>query len=606
MSIISTEKITKVFVKRTGYLSRENVVALDRVTVELNSKEIVGIVGASGSGKSTLAKTLVLMHKPDSGKVLYNGKPIDFKKSREISAYRKKVQMVFQDPYASLDPNHDVEWHIKRPLLLHRYSGNMDNRVDELLEMVTLHPAHYYRKKFPYQLSGGQRQRVYLARVLALEPEVVIADEPVSMLDMSVRIDILSLITKLRDTLGLSFFYITHDLNTVSYLTDRIYVIENGSVVEQGPTSQILANPRTDYTKSLIQAAPDPYKRIEPYGGTDTGSVVYGEQVLKVKELSAGYHTSDGFVDILSDLNFNVSRGEIFGIAGESGSGKSTVAQAVFSMLDYPGEITHGTVEVNGENIYNYSENKLRSSRGKRMSYVPQAAMNSLNPVRRIEDQFIDLFMAHNIDMEDYHRKFVDKLSLVRLNESVLRLFPYELSGGMRQRVVIAMALLLDPTLIIFDEPTTGLDVLVEYEILRDIKSIQRKLNLTIVFITHDLSILFEIADRIGVMYGGEFVEMGNVKELLASPHHPYTYLLIGSIPRIGIPKDKVMRIPGTSLDFRSPRTGCLFSDRCPFAAPECKVTHPDFVQAKDNPVHYYRCIRYPEWKEAAPMPIKS
>lgn len=596
MSLLSTRSVTKIFEKRNGILGRENIIALDDVSVELNEREIVGIVGASGSGKSTLAKLLVLMYQPTSGQIYYRENPVNSRRNRVKKDYRRKVQMVFQDPYASLDPNHTVEWHIMRPLAISEYSGDRNRRIDELLEMVTLTPPAYYRNKFPYQLSGGQRQRVYLARALSLEPEIVIADEPVSMLDVSVRIEILDLINKLRNDLGISFFYISHDLNTVSFLTDRIYVIEKGKVVETGDTSMILNDPRTDYTKKLINAAPDPYKKIRASNNT-ASSQIDGREILNVSDLEAGYNTKDGFVDILKGLNFNVNRGEIFGIAGESGSGKSTAAQALFSMLDYPGEIKNGSVVVNGDNLFEYSENKLRSSMGKRMSYVPQAAMNSLNPVRRIRDQFLDLLAAHSVDPANHEERFLEKLSLVRLDKSVLDLYPHELSGGMRQRVVIAMTLLLNPELMIFDEPTTGLDVLVEYEILRDIKEIQNKLNLTVIFITHDLSVLFEIADRVSVLYGGEIVEIGTVDELLNDAQHPYTHLLIKSIPRIGISREEIARIPGVSLDFRKENKGCLFASRCPFNEPACSSMHPSLVPIEGGDNHLHRCHRAPAWK---------
>ncbi len=262
MSLLRTENLSKIFISRRGLLKSENITALDNVNIELNERELIGIVGASGSGKSTLAKTLVFLYRPTSGNIYFNDKNITKYKSGKIKKYRKNIQMVFQDPYASLDPNHTVEWHIKRPLVLIKYKGNINERINELLNMVTLNPPEYYRNKFPHQLSGGQRQRVYLARTLAVEPKILIADEPVSMLDVSVRIDILNLLKMIRDKLNLSIIYITHDLNTVSMITDRIYVMHDGKIVEKGNTINIIKNPTDAYTKELIDAAPNPYKRI--------------------------------------------------------------------------------------------------------------------------------------------------------------------------------------------------------------------------------------------------------------------------------------------------------------------------------------------------------
>jgi peptide/nickel transport system ATP-binding protein len=241
-------------------MAADKIQALSNVNVTLEKGELIGIVGASGSGKSTLAKIFVYLYKPTSGSVYFMDNNITGYNSRKIKKYRREIQMVFQDPYASLDPNHSVEWHIKRPLILSKYSGNVDHRINELLNMVTLNPE--YRAKFPHQLSGGQRQRVYLARALAVNPKILIADEPVSMLDVSVRIEILTLLQGIKNKLGISIIYITHDLNTVSMITDRLYVMQEGRVVEEGFTDSIINNPSNEYTKKLIEAAPNPYKRI--------------------------------------------------------------------------------------------------------------------------------------------------------------------------------------------------------------------------------------------------------------------------------------------------------------------------------------------------------
>lgn len=262
MNVLETRSLCKSFYTRKGMLKQVEVKALNNVSIELREKEILGIVGASGSGKSTLAKLLVFLYRVDSGSIFYMREDVTKYRGRRVKEYRRRVQMVFQDPYASLDPNHTVDWHIRRPLILSRNKENINLRIDDLLETVKLTPTSYYREKYPHQLSGGQRQRVYLARVLALNPSVIIADEPVSMLDVSVRIEVLELIKNLRDKFNISVIYITHDLNTVSLVTERIYVMDKGSVVESGNTNDIIANPKEDYTRRLIQAAPNPYNRI--------------------------------------------------------------------------------------------------------------------------------------------------------------------------------------------------------------------------------------------------------------------------------------------------------------------------------------------------------
>lgn len=263
MSLLTIQDVTKEFTVRKSLTKGDIVRALDDVTLELREKELLGIVGASGSGKSTLARLMVLLYRPTSGKIIFDNEDVSGFKGKRLKNYRKNIQMVFQDPYASLDPFHNVEWHIKRPLLINHYKGNVNDRVQELLTQVKLDPPSQFLDKFPHQISGGQRQRVYMARALATEPKVLIADEPVSMLDVSLRIEILELLLSLRENLGISIIYITHDLNTVSMITDRIYVLNKGKVVEFGDTKQVIENPVDEYTRRLIKAAPDPFKKIE-------------------------------------------------------------------------------------------------------------------------------------------------------------------------------------------------------------------------------------------------------------------------------------------------------------------------------------------------------
>ena len=329
---------------------------------------------------------------------------------------------------------------------------------------------------------------------------------------------------------------------------------------------------------------------------SDESQMIRGNNVLEVNDISSGYNTEGGFVTVLKNLDFVVKRGEIFGIAGESGSGKSTVASTIFNTLKYPGEIVSGSIKFNGIDILNISPGQLRRLRATKFSYVPQAAMNSLNPVKRIGLQFHDIMLAHDIEPEENDQKIKSILDTVKLDHSVLNSYPHELSGGMRQRVTISMALLLNPELVILDEPTTGLDVLVEYSILKDIRRIQREMGLTIIFITHDLSILFEIADRIAIIYGGEIVEIGEYEKLLSDPAHPYTYLLLKSIPLIGIKADSIIKMKGTPINFTETNSGCLFSSRCPYVFSDCKSRHPDLIQIKGED-HKHRCIRYPDWK---------
>ena len=319
--------------------------------------------------------------------------------------------------------------------------------------------------------------------------------------------------------------------------------------------------------------------------------------ILNVRNLTVGYHGEGGVSTIISDLSLSVDQGIIFGIAGESGSGKSTLTQSMYNSLKYPGEILTGEVIYNDKDLLKMPKNELRKIRGVEISFIPQAAMNALNPVKRIGDQFEDVFIAHGIDPSEGLSKVEEVLTLVRLNKNVLINYPHELSGGMKQRVVIAMALVMSPKLVILDEPTTGLDVLVEHDILVDLKNIQRKKQLTMVLITHDLSILYEISDQVAMMYAGEITEHGDRELMLNEPAHPYNYLLLKSIPRIGVKKYDGIKLKGMPTNFDPSYPGCQFSTRCPYMTAECEVSHPDLVKLEGKN-HYYRCLRYPEWKE--------
>lgn len=261
MHILELDELVKRFDLNKRKNKQKYLEVLHGTSLYLDQGEIVGLVGASGSGKSTIANLLVRELNVTSGKILFKGEDVTKSKGKKLKQYRKNVQMVYQDPYSSLDPTHNLEWHIRRPLIL-RHEKNVDRAIDEILSELSLVPTDEFRKKMPYELSGGLKQRAYVARALATNPSVLIADEPVSMLDASIKATILELFRKLRNDRQLSILYITHDLSTVNFITDRLYIIQNGNIVESGKTPDVIKSPQHPYTKKLIEAAPDPYKRI--------------------------------------------------------------------------------------------------------------------------------------------------------------------------------------------------------------------------------------------------------------------------------------------------------------------------------------------------------
>lgn len=316
---------------------------------------------------------------------------------------------------------------------------------------------------------------------------------------------------------------------------------------------------------------------------------------FEVKNLVSGYISEGGYIKVIQNLSFTVKDGEILGISGESGSGKTTLLFSLFKALSMPGYIKSGSVEIDGENIFEMEEEKLRKIRGEIISFVPQGSQNSLNPVKKIIGQFKDIIESHEkvMGMSEIN----NVLNIVHLDESILDRYPHEISGGMKQRVIIAMALLYSPKLIIMDEPTTGLDVLVQYEILKTIKEIQAKQSLSMIFVTHDIALLFQIADRVMVLYGGEIMEIGPYNQLLTKARHPYTKLLLDSIPTMTLSIEKLASVPGEPIGFTNRPPGCVFSTRCPFVRDTCKVQHPEEQVSGDSA---FSCDRYPEWTTEA------
>jgi peptide/nickel transport system ATP-binding protein len=307
--------------------------------------------------------------------------------------------------------------------------------------------------------------------------------------------------------------------------------------------------------------------------------------ILEVRDLHVHYYTLRGIVRAVENASLKLERGEVLGLAGESGCGKSTLAWALMRLVPPPGRIVKGEIRIDGENIVNMPEEEVRRRiRWQKISMIFQGAMNALNPVYRIWEQIAEPMIIHkNMDKEEAYKRVVKLLNMVGLDESIAHRYPHELSGGQKQRVVIAMALALDPPVLIADEPTTALDTIIQAQILNLIKKLKMELGMSIILISHDLSVIAEMADKVAIMYAGQIVEYGDAEEIYRDPQHPYTQLLLKAIPRLRGPKEKLYYIPGQPPDLRAPPPGCRFAPRCPSVMDICREQNPPYFATKEN-----------------------
>jgi peptide/nickel transport system ATP-binding protein len=318
------------------------------------------------------------------------------------------------------------------------------------------------------------------------------------------------------------------------------------------------------------------------------------DKIIEIKNLNVSYLGSDGPVRVLRDLSMSVVRGSITGIAGESGAGKSTLAAAMQNIFLPPAFLESGSVTFNGMNLYDIDEDELMSMKGTKISYMPQAAMNSLNPTRKIIQIFNDIMVSHGMNINENLDTVYEAMDLAEITRDALWMYPHQLSGGMKQRAVLALSTFMKPEVLILDEPTTGLDVIVQHEILKSIKKVQRSRDLTMILITHDIAILYEVSDYVHVVYGGKVVESGEYSRLLEKPSHPYTYMLLASVPSLKRKNTKLKRIQGEPISFTNYPKGCNFSPRCPYSRDMCITSDPPVKYIDEE--NFYSCFRYPEW----------
>ncbi|TCK30698.1 microcin C transport system ATP-binding protein [Ancylobacter aquaticus] len=508
-----------------------STLAVDRVSFDVRRGETVALVGESGSGKSVTALSLLkLLQYPaashPSGKVLFQGEDLLAMEEREIRRVRgNDITMVFQEPMSSLNPLHTVEQQIAEILFLHRGMRGpaARTRVIELLTEVGIPEPETRLGSYPHQLSGGQRQRVMIAMALANEPQLLIADEPTTALDVTVQAQILKLLKDLQRRLGMAILFITHDLGIVRRIADRVCVMNHGKIVEEGPVAELFAHPRHPYTQALIAAQP----RGNPASPHPEAPVVLETTGLKVWfPIKAGVmRRTVGHIKAVDGISVEIRRGETLGVVGESGSGKTTLGLALLRLIS-----SEGPIVFMGDPIDTLGFKQMRSRR-RAMQVVFQDPFGSLSPRMSVTDIIGEGLRVHQptLTVEERDARVVAALIDVGLDPEARHRYPHEFSGGQRQRVAIARAIVLEPSFVVLDEPTSALDMIVQAQIVDLLRDLQKKHGLTYLFISHDLRVVAALASRVMVMKGGVVVEEGPAAELFARPKTDYTRALFAA-----------------------------------------------------------------------------
>ena len=510
--------------------------AVEDISFKLDKGETLGIVGESGSGKSvTCYSILGLIPSPpgkvESGQALFHGENLFDKTDAELRDIRgNKISMIFQDPMTSLNPYMTVGKQIVEALTLHRKLSKEEanKKAIAALKEVGIRAAEHRVNSYPHEFSGGMRQRVMIALALATEPEILIADEPTTALDVTIQAQILELLQEIQSKRQLAIIFISHDLSVVKNIADHVLVMRKGVVVEHGKPVSIFENPSHPYTQKLIAAIPNSSK---PEG------LIHAEQdkLICVENLHTQFSFSSGpfwakkhtIVRAVDNISLDIYKGEILGLVGESGSGKSTFGRTLIRLAEASsGKVTYGNLD-----LLSLRGKQLTNSR-KNFQMIFQDPYASLNPRMTVFDTIAEPILLHGSDKESDLRTQVNELlDDVGLERSALLKYPHEFSGGQRQRIAIARALASNPEFIVADEPVSALDVTIQAQIMDLLLQLSKKRNLTMLFISHDLAVVRYLCDRVAVMQAGSLVEVGACENIFNAPQHEYTRTLLSAIP---------------------------------------------------------------------------
>lgn len=544
--------------------------AVHQIDFKLDKGKVLGIVGESGSGKSVTSFSIMRLHDTKNTQITgeINFEQIDLLhlSDEEIRKYRgNKIAMIFQEPMTSLNPVFTCGYQVQEAIMLHRKVSKEEAKKQtiDLFKEVQLPRPEQIFDSYPHQLSGGQKQRVMIAMALSCNPDLLIADEPTTALDVTVQKTILELLLRLKDERNMAMIFITHDLGVISEIADDLLVMYKGNVVEQGPAKQLFENPQHAYTKGLLACKPSPKRQLKklptvadflnqnenvelqhllaenqitPIEVNERRNLLYAQKpLIEVKNLCTWYPVKQGlfgkaknYVKAVDDISFNVFPGETLGLVGESGCGKTTLGRTILRLI----EPTSGQIIYNGNDITHLDKKSLRKLR-RDLQIIFQDPYSSLNPRLTVGQSIMEPLQVHHIFNNDEERKahVIHLLEKVNLGSEHFNRYPHEFSGGQRQRIVIARALALKPKFIICDESVSALDVSVQAQVLNLLRDLQQEFGLTYIFISHDLAVVKHISDRMIIMNKGKIEEQGFPDEIYNKPKAAYTQKLINAIP---------------------------------------------------------------------------
>ena len=545
---------------------KETIEASKKVSFSLERGEIIGIVGESGSGKSTVANAIInLIDKP--GKITNGSIRLDeielCKNEKIIQNIRgKKIGFIFQDPQTSLNPLFTIKEQLVETIQTHSNLNynEAEKKSINLLKEVGIENPKKRINDYPHQFSGGMRQRVVIALAISCEPDLIIADEPTTALDVSIQFKILNLLKKLTIERNLGVIIITHDMGVIAETTDRVIVMRFGNIVEQGKTSKILSKPETIECKSLVMSVPPTNKKIKRFKLlSPDGKQIQDSSIKLTNNIIKNWGTrersnkklldfinvtkvfdegsiissknSESKVKALDNVSFNIYEGESFGLVGESGSGKSTIAKIISSLINP----TSGEIFFEDISLHDPKNKIIKNKFRGQIQMIFQDPYSSLNPRFKVKNIIAEpiKFFQKNIDNEQVNKNIYDLIDIVGMSRQSLERYPHEFSGGQRQRISIARALATRPRLLICDEPTSALDVSIQAQVLNLLKDLQEQLNLTILFISHDLPVIRQMCDRTSVLKNGMVCETNDTESIFINPKHSYTKELLKLMPKI-------------------------------------------------------------------------